>query len=575
MDDQARIEDIPRLVKELREAAGRTQGQFADELSEYGRPVNRSTVNRIEKGHIRLGRELASALDAYAESRKLRDHDFLSMVTQLKARSADGKRGTHLSLVLSADDLTDIYVVMCDESEFSFHVRSGLAAITRLGKSLPAIQRRISLVVPSRSRVRDLFGTPVATERDERAGLYGGYADRLWRHMLTQVQRFRRIAQQSEGVALEVFESDAVLNSVVLAKSSTESKCVYWPCTPLSGKQQAPDVIPVVAGSDIAAWCESQITSMIDGGHGAARRQHLGDTFVIAGARDPGEPGEDPRRVLAREVAFNRFLPLAKVEMYDMDSSEGLAVASVLAVVRALRRGELTAEVLLKRRSQLLSGVGGDVDGKLALLSSRVTVSAMWDAVCTAARSGTTDGDADGSLPLSIEDLDVSKHIDDQSATVHHALAALRRHQPAKAGHECETAILDGAYRNAAVNELTLTYGLDGDGSSWAARLAPGGLDDCWIAKSEDGAIVPRLFTLILSPEERDDLERLARQNDGDELKRFAVDDLIEIIDHGYQPDRWLFDDYIMCLLTDARLRGQFRNLLVRLKEAVTSPPAG
>lgn len=567
------MEDVPRLFRELREAAGRTQGQFADELSEYGRPVNRSTVNRIEKGHIRLGRELASALDAYAERRKLRDHDFLSLVTELKARSVDGKRGTHLSLVLSADDLTDIYVVMCDESEFSFHVRSGLTAITRLGKSLPASRRRISLVVPSRNRVRALFGAPVAMEQDERPGLYGGYADRLWQHMLTQVQRFRRIAQQSRGVDLQVFESDAVLNSVVLAKSSTESKCVYWPCTPLTSKQQVPDVIPVVAGSDVAAWCESQITSMIDGDHEFARRQHLGDTFVSAEARDSGEPDDDPRLVLAERVVFNRFLPLAKVEMYDMDSSEGLAVASVLAIARAVRRGELTAEVLLKRRSQLLSGVDGDVDGKLALLSSRVTASAMWDAVCAAARSRTTDRDASG--PSSIRELDATRHIDDQSASVHHALAGLRRQQPVNAGQDCDTAILAGAYRNAAVSELVLTYGLDGGNSSWAARLESSGLDACRIAKSEDGAIVPRLFTLTLSPEERDDLERLARQNDGDELKRFAVDDLIEMIDHGHEPERWLFDDYIMCLLTDERLRGQFRDLLVRLKEAVTSPPGG
>ena len=570
MSDQARHEDIPRLVKELREAAGRTQGQFADELSEYGRSVNRATVNRIEKGHVRLGRELASALDAYSERRKLRDYDFLALVTQFKARSVDGKRGTHLSLVLSADDLTDIYVVMCDESEFSFHVRSGLAAITRLGKSLPATQRRLSLVVPSRNRVRELFGGHVATAEQDRVALYGGYADRLWQHMLTQIQRFRRIAQQAQGVDLEVFESDAVLNSVVLAKSSTESKCVYWPCAPLTGNQEVPDVIPVVAGSDVAAWCESQIKSMTGGGHGVGRRQHLGDTFVVAETTDSDGPDDDSGLALVHQVEYNRFLPSAKVEMYDMDSHEGLAVASVLPCVRAVRRGELTAEVLLKRRSQLLAGVDSDVDGKLALVSSRVTASAMWDAVCSAVTSGTTDHHA--SRPSGSRRLDASKHIDDQSASVHHALRELRERQPVNAGQDCTEAVLDSAFCNAAVSELALTYGLDGGKSSWASRLEPGALDDCRIPKSEDGAIVPRLFTLILNPEERDDLERLARQNDGDELKRIAIDDLVEIIDHGYEPGRWLFDDYIMCLLTDERLRGQFRELLVRLKEAVISP---
>ena len=64
-----------------------------------------------------------------------------------------------------------------------------------------------------------------------------------------------------------------------------------------------------------------------------------------------------------------------------MGENEGLAVASVLPVVRAVHDGELTAEVLLKRRSQLESGVERADDSKLAFVSSRVRAWSIWDAI--------------------------------------------------------------------------------------------------------------------------------------------------------------------------------------------------
>ena len=577
MNDQGRYEDIPHLVRDLREAAGRTQGQFADEVSEYGRSVTRYTVNRIENGHVPVDRELAAALDAFAESKHLRVYGFLSRLTQLKAHSVDGKRGTHLARVLSAGDLTDIYVVMCDETNFAFHVRSGLAAGAGLSKQLAPARRRLTLVIPSNDRLANLFGGEPTTTAVERVELYDGYAARLVQHMNAQLQRFRRIAQQSQGVELEVFESDAVLNSVVLTKGAGESKCVYWPCTPLQPGGESPGVVPVAAGSDMTIWYESLIKSMIDVSRGVARRQYLGDVSVIhetpASEKpvDDSEPEEHSRPALKSEIDFSRCLPVDKVARYDMGENEGLAVASVLPVVRAVHGGELTAEVLLKRRSQLESGVERADDSKLAFVSSRVRAWSMWDAIGPlAVAPGVIDGGAGGSV--NAWRLDMSKHVDDQSADVHHALRVLRERQSSGAEGNHGTAIVDNAYRNAAAGELALTYGLDRSVASWAARLEPGGLDDCGIVKSESGGIVPRLYIVRLNPEERDKLESLAQQNDGDEVVRVTADLLIDIIDHGQVTRLGQVDDFLRFALTGEELRGQFRDLLIRLKNRANAP---
>ena len=84
--------------------------------------------------------------------------------------------------------------------------------------------------------------------------------------------------------------------------------------------------------------------------------------------------------------------------------------------------------------------------------------------------------------------------------------------------------------------------------------------------------IVPRLYIVRLNPEERDKLESLAQQNDGDEVVRVTADLLIHIIDHGQVTRLGQVDDFLRFALTGEELRGQFRDLLIRLKNRANAP---
>ena len=535
MTEQHSYENIPRLLRDLREAAGKTQEQLAEALVDHGKRVSRFVINRIEKGHVVLGQELAIALDSFARTESLQNsriptHGFSALVGEKAAYSVDHKRGIDLAKLLSAPDLTEILIVLCDESDLAFHVRSGLGTAQHEPDVTEIVPRRIVLVVPSRERVQELFGADAERGAEQRGELYGGYADRLWKHLVTQVHRFERLAGQSEGVAVEVFESRAVLNPVVVAKSRERTTCLSWPCAPSRSHAMQPEFAPIVAGAQLATWYEQQVRAMVGSSRSAARRQHFADTFLV----DPSATlPEDPTRsgVMAIEhVKFSRFLPRRKLAEYEMDPGEGLAVATVLPYVRSMRSAEAIVEVLLKRRSAVLSGAEADVHGQLGFISSRITATTLWDAFCgRAALGGSLSSDPDTLLARGRFDL--AMHYEDQSALVVDRLAELGAPESALAGFQSK--VIDEAYRIAAARELEITYGVTFGGASLADRLELTALGDLAVPKPAGGMIIARLFTIRLEPGERDELIALAKQNDGNEIRRVAAASLLASIASG------------------------------------------
>ena len=585
MREYVSYENIPRLLRDLRVSAGRTQEAFAKELASYGTKVDRFKIIKVERGHTDLGKELAIALDSFAESEALKNakvptYGFASLVGERDAFVVDREGGIDLSKLLSAADLTELYVVLCDESDLAYHVRSGLRTATGGSTVSQTVPRKIVLVVPSRERVDELFGMGAAAGLQERGEFFGGYADRLWRHLLVQIHRFERLAGQSEGVDVEVFVSRAVLNPVVVAKSRQRANCLAWSCTPSRDPQGQPEIAPIVARPDLTTWYEHQIRSMIAGESILARRQHFCDTFLVpSDAASEERSGDSGVRSISR-VRFSRFLPRQKLGKYELAPGEGLAVAMVLPYVRTMHAAEVRGEVLLKRRSTLLSGAESEVDGQLAFVATRVTASCMWDAI-DSVEVPDRSSDDHSSNRLHRSQLDMTMHHEDQSAEMVDRLNQVS--EPAASGPTTDSVsrAIDDAYKLAAMRELQDTYGATFDGVPLAERLELIDFGDIAIPKSNQTAIIPRLFKIRLEPDERDDLIALASRNDGNEIERLAIDTLLKLTraarnncfdtvaeEEGVHE----FDDSLKSAITDPRLSLILEARLVAMRDEVQRP---
>ena len=68
-------ENIARLLRDLRTTARKTQAGLAEELAAFGIAVDRFKITRIERGHLEMGKELAVALDSFAQAESLLNPD--------------------------------------------------------------------------------------------------------------------------------------------------------------------------------------------------------------------------------------------------------------------------------------------------------------------------------------------------------------------------------------------------------------------------------------------------------------------------------------------------------------------
>ena len=564
--DQPDPQDIPQLVRELRETAGKTQGQFADELAAHGKGVGRVTINRIERGHVALGKELAVALDSYAKDKDLGTYRFASLVGQLKARAIDRTRGTDLSRLLASDDLERLYVVLCDESDLATHVRS----------ALPVRKLEIVLVIPSERRIIELFGASTSNTDGERVELFAGYTDRLRGHITAQIHRFQRLAGYSPGVSVDVFESDAVLNSVIVAKTGNGSNCIYWPCTPVGAGQHNPDLPPAVAGADVGAWYENFVLSITSQNSDVGRAQHFGDVFFTFSDResDNSTGQRDEARVrLIDDVRFSRVLPRNKLSEYKLARNEGLAVVAILPYYPEFSQGRDKINVLLKRRSRILAGAETRVDGQLAFVSARVTASALWKPLNERVREvGVSEGHEGAHQAVS--HLDPARHLREQSAMIGHEFKDLVDSiRPDERQRHYDSVIQD-ACKNAAVAELQMSYGFGSAQIPLRERLQPTELPTFMIRKVEEQRnIVPRLFTIGLTPTEADRLVAGASLYDGNEVVSVEIR---EDAKHGKPsiqreprsggPEHPPYDDFLHATVYDDLLRPRFRKVIQTIR---------
>ena len=551
---QQHYSDLAQLLKQFREAASKTQEQLARELNQHDslkqrrRTVNREAINRIEKGHASLRPFLADALDEYAKDNDLSSPGFSFLVKSQRIPETTRERGSQIDRILRSKNYSSLFFAVCDIFDFAHCLRS----------ARPAPKLDITVILPTRNRVYELFGGAVRNG-DSRPELFEGYADNLNQHIEDQVHLIYGVCSRSRDLQLEVFESDLVLNSVVLAKGDRETSCVYWPCAPFGSMQFEPNLVPVVDDAGVSAWYEAQILGAVR--HASAKnRLYLGDTYVRS---EDEPPSDDSKYVPVLRPKFSNFYPpKASGDDTELDR-EGAAVAMMMPYVVGVNRGKRDIQILLQWRSPVSIDEEIGPSGQLAFVATRV-----YSSIALKAISGI---DCDGRQPDTYRRLRL-EYLEDQSQYALDSIQeeVVRTESQSNSGQE---SIIEQVYRDAVGEHLRLTYGINCYADTSEDRIESTDFKNLRVSKPYGANIVPRLFFVKLNPGERDTMIRSAGRYADTEVRLFRIDELLEAIEASDVPgESRPHDDFLALAIGDKKVSKAFARALVALKDRWVTP---
>jgi transcriptional regulator with XRE-family HTH domain len=272
--------------------------------AELGEAVgsNRSQVNRIERGSADITRSLAVRL---AEVLELPDLPRLFSERERSDESQDRSRDRIVARLLGRPDLQRVTIVVADDLDVY-----GLLYDSASDSAL-VDARAVDVVFPTVDREKELFDDwPI--------------------HSFVEYQ-IKRLATLRGGGSppleeLRLFESGAVTASVVLARTRTETSCAHWAPLLVEGKPVTKD-LPVAQGSDptTAMRLENHVGALVE----RARPIRVNEALCRVEPVE-GESGDD--------APFTRYFEVGEDEEEEVGSSEGFALALVLAVARCPRR---------------------------------------------------------------------------------------------------------------------------------------------------------------------------------------------------------------------------------------------
>ena len=560
--------NIALLLKQFREEAGKTQKQLAQELNEHhslkqhNRTISQWGINRIENGNASLRPILASALDTYAVDNGLSSPGFSFLVTNLKTRQTKRPSGSKIDHILRNNDYSSVFVVICDVFDF--------AGSLKIALSIPELQ--VSVIVPTMNRITELFSGS-STDGVSRTELFDGYVERLCRHIDEQLQLMHDVCSRSRETQLDVFESNIVLNSVVLTKGDRVTRCMYWPCAPGGPTQLEPNFVPVADDGAVSAWYETQIANIIRLGS-VTHQVHVGDMLVTSD--DASSP--DGTHASIGKPTFSRFCP-RKISGDDTDkTTEGAAVALILPYVSIVRGGKQLTQVLFNWRSPLVADEVLSPNGQLSFLATRIFSPLVWQAIDDIGCEGddrmapevTHNSDSEGSSSYVIyrtEDLDYQSRraLTMIGSSVKANSESFRNTEELMIGQACVSAV----HRH-----LQLTYGVDfRRKDSTDDRIESIDLLNVSIAKPYGAYIVPRLHLVRLDVGQRDAMIRNASRYTNQEISCLITDELLAMIEREEgtsEPGR--YDDCLGLVIRDARFSAEFRRLILSLGERSGSP---
>lgn len=309
---------IRTLIRKARQDRNITQ-------TDLGRLVgaSRFTINRVEAGVTDVTPDLAEQLAQVLNLREI-----ISLVAQRDGpiSPTSNTRDAVVSRMLSAPGLRRVRVVLADELNLYrlVHIRSGDDSVLR--------SPDVEVVVPTIRRGRELFG--------DASPLYG--------HIEYQIKRLLDL-KKSESYAsnsLRIYESDAVIASVVIASTATATEAALWPPMAVRSKPNELEAATMPVGVTVDPHAIAQLESHLDSLIG--ERDTIKSNEVLCRVVPPTEQQPDPPAPV-----FTRYFTVGEDQEEDIDDTEGTAVALVLVIALCPRkRHGVGRRAIIYRRAQ-------------------------------------------------------------------------------------------------------------------------------------------------------------------------------------------------------------------------------
>ena len=457
--------EIRALVRKGRQARGLTQTELGQAVG-----VSRFTINRIEMGALEVSSALADRLQ-----RELGLSNLALLVAQRDRLAAitQNERDLVARRLLTTPSLERLRIVLADDLDLY-----GIL-FTRLGESSFLSGCDVQVVVPTIDREYQLFG---------HLPLQG--------HFEYQIRRLIDLHDSDAYPMsdLQVFESDLVLGSCIIAGTRTGTECAYWPVVPVAGVVHG-NSLPVATTLDPNVT--SKLAAHVDDLIKTRKPLQVNEALCRIVPSDPVDSTDDDGLPI-----FTRYFNVGLDQEEDVDVNEGFALALVLPVALCPRKHHgIARRVITYKREVML-----DDRQRISLFSKRVE-----DADIRAARSH-----------------DESRSRDEAGRSTQGALSAaldINEYLTHNSG-----VVPERAYRAAARREFAM-YGVDID----PGRLTPVPLPpELRLVEKHAGrgrtraALAPQLYTLELSAKGAEpELATLQANADVEEL---GVADLMETV---------------------------------------------
>lgn len=302
--DQAAVHALRReirtMVRRGRQARGLTQTDLGKAVG-----TSRFTINRVEMGSLDLAPNLADHLQQVLDTPEL-----VLLVAQRERLLAttQNERDLVVRRMLSTPSLEKVTIACCDDLDIY-----GMIFDNRRDDAI-LDTRRLRVIFPTVERERQLFGSQP---------LYG--------HIEYQIKRLADL-QGSEDYSIsdfQLFESDKLVSSFVIASTRTGTECAFWPPVPIAGKVSGASLpVSTTVDPNTTGRFEAHAEELIRG------REPIHTNEALCKVEQDVLP--DTNGVAAAK--FTRYFAVASDQEEDVEENEGFAVALVLALALCTRK---------------------------------------------------------------------------------------------------------------------------------------------------------------------------------------------------------------------------------------------
>lgn len=285
---------IRGLIRDTRRGLKMSQADLGTAIGS-----NRFLIIRIESGERDVTLDEAEQLD-----QELGLTELAALVRRLNKAAGDAENQRDpvvRGLLRDTPALESVTIVVADDLDVFGTIYDSSRDAMRLDA------RDVKIVFPTAERERQLFG-----------------GNPLWGYYEYQIKHLADLQGARGGPSwnLQIFESDEVISSCVIASTRTGAQSAYWPPLPIGGTVQG---------------AKLPVTSTDDNDTNGRLRSHV--EHLLAG-REPLRTNEALCRLDegSRNPRFTRYFAVGTDEEEDVAEDEGFAVSLVLATALCPRK---------------------------------------------------------------------------------------------------------------------------------------------------------------------------------------------------------------------------------------------